>query len=163
MLCTALNASDFGDIHSFALICFLVRGGCTHFVNLVLPVHLCFFWMWKRTLIYFLRRSSVSPSHVAHAHQKWFPIDFITSIILHDDFLLAASNLFLMFLAKCHTSNWWIISGSSSLKYFLTWECRSVVICSGIIPSFFNNFNDFWNPFFSVRLEFPTSETWIKE
>ena len=164
IFCRASNTSKLGDIYSFAFTCFLVRSGCTHFVNLLLPVHSCLFWMWNRTLIHFSRRSSGSPSHVAHAHQKWFPIDLIHfSIILQEDFLLAASNFFLMFLTKCHTSKWWMIPGSWSLNCFLICIWWSVVICSRIILSFFTNHNDFSNSIFSIRFKFPASETWAKE
>ena len=59
----------------------------------------------KQNTYPFLTRSSGSPSHVADAHQKWFPIDLIHfSIIVQADLLLTARNFFLMFLAKCHTS-----------------------------------------------------------
>ena len=49
----------------------------------------------------------------------------------------------------------------SSFKYFFIWTCRSVVICSGIIPLSFNDFKAFSNPVFSILLEFPVSVTCV--
>ena len=54
ILWRASNASELGDIPPFVFTCCLVRDGWTHFVNLLLPVHSCLFWMWNRALIHFL-------------------------------------------------------------------------------------------------------------
>lgn len=115
-------------------------------------------------LNHFSRNNPESPLHYAHAHQGWLPPDFIHFWgILQEAFLLAASNLFWMLLAKCQTSNWWLIFGSSSLLKFHICICRLVVIYSGIIPWSFKKANPFLNPIFSIRFEFPASVTCDKE
>ena len=120
--------------------------------------------MWNKILIYISRNNSASHLHVPHSHQKWLPIDFIHfSRILQEASLLEASNLSLMFLTKCQTSNWWLIFGTSSLVNFLICVCRSIVICFGIIPWTFKKVNPFLNPIFSIRIESPASVTCIKE
>ena len=97
----ASNASELDDISSFVFTCCLVRDGWTHFAT----SPFMFVLDLKQNTYPFLTRSSGSPSHVADAHQKWFPIDLIHfSIIVQADLLLTARNFFLMFLAKCHTS-----------------------------------------------------------
>ena len=101
---------------------------------------------------------------VAQAHQKWLSIDFIHFLrILQEAFLLAASNLFLMFLAICQTSHWWSMFGSSHLMNFLICVCWSVVICSRVIPWSFKKANPFLNPIFSIWFKFPASVTCVKK
>ena len=144
LLCWASKASDFSYSHSLAFTCFLVRRWYSLFLNFLWPVQRWLFWMWNKILIYISRNNSASLLHVAHSHQKWLPIDFIHfSRILQEASLLEASNLFLMFLTKCQTSNWWLIFGTSSLMNFLICVCRSIVICSGIIPWTFKKVNPF--------------------
>ena len=77
IFCRASNASELDDIHSLAFTCFLVRGVCTHFVNLLLPVHLCLFSSETEHLSISHIEGFGSPSHVVHAHQKWFSVDLI--------------------------------------------------------------------------------------
>ena len=63
--------------------------------------------------------------------------------ILQDAFWLAFISFLFMFLTKFHMSNWWFMPSS----FFSSWNICHVLI----------------NPFFSVWLEWSTSETWIRD
>ena len=161
----ASNASDIGDIHSFALICFFLNFCWAHFFfNILWPANSCFPWIWKRILIHFSCKSSKSPSLVAQAHQKVFPIDFTHfESILQDVFWLSFISFFFMFLAKCQLSKWWFMPDSFLLIYLRIWVWRSVIICVRVIFSSLNICNILLSPLLSFWLYLSTWETRIRE
>ena len=121
IFCRAIKASVAGFSHSFRHSDDLFNGAWLHLSNFSLPFQECLFCTWKMMLVHFSRRSISSPSHVAHARQKWLHMDFIHLLSsLHDFFCAALRILDLMFLQKCHTSNWCSISLRSSRRYFFT-------------------------------------------
>ena len=75
------------------------------------------FLMWYNMLIHFSLCNFTSPLHVSQHHQKWFLMALIHGPSLEQHFFLAAFNkCFLMFLAKCQTSNCCRISFPFFLK-----------------------------------------------
>ena len=93
---------------------------CAHSLNNEWSSHSWTFLMCYNMLIHFSLSNFVSPLHVAQHHQKWFMMALIHEPSSEQRFFLAAFNkCFLMFLAKCHTSNWCRISFHFFLKRIL--------------------------------------------
>ena len=133
MHCKTSNTSLVGSIHCL----FRYSGSILwlHFVY-IWPWKTWIFWIWNIILIHFSFNNMSLPLHVAHAHQKWFCIDFDQICKIWQDFFLdAANNFCFTFLQTYQISNWWLISGLSSR--ILIWIVRSVVIWEITYISYF--------------------------
>ena len=102
---------------------------CTHciFTKVMFTLQLWVLQTWWSKLTHFSFKRVALPSQVAHDHQKWLIMDFIHGCRSLLTFLLAIFvNCFLIPLARCQISSWWLMSVYFSFKNFLICKCLSV-------------------------------------
>ena len=119
------------------------------------------FLMWYNMPVYFSLSNLTLPLHVAQHHQKWFMMALIHGPSSEQHFFFSAINkCFLMFLAKCQTSNWRQISFSFFLKNDLTCVCLSVVREEILMALSYNLWRTFLKLSNSILAELPSIPTW---